>query len=54
MTHDELVIKLLQLETQVGKLEKSTSLFVEEHRVPDGWCQICGMKKASCLHAGSL
>lgn len=53
MTQHELVDKVLELEVRIFKLEKSTSLFHETPKVPGGWCQICGMEKADCIHGGS-
>lgn len=50
MTHDELCKTVIELRMRIEKLEKATSLFHETHKVPDGWCQICGMKKADCIH----
>lgn len=55
MSHEALLENLVKrvslLELKVEKLEKATSLFHETPRVPDGWCQICGMEKKSCVHA---
>jgi uncharacterized protein YbdZ (MbtH family) len=49
---NEYLSELIQaLEIRVTKLEKQTSLFHETPSVPAGWCQICGMKKADCIHA---
>lgn len=48
----QLKIEIADLERRLAKVEKATSLFVVEPKVPDGWCQICGMEKAACIHAG--
>lgn len=47
---DSILKELEDLKKRITALEKNTSLFHETYKVPEGWCQICGMEKRKCVH----